>query len=188
VSADVTVLAVVGSAEGGGTDTLVGEVLAGAEERGAVTARIALGRGPYRSDEVRAELDRVGGFDALVLGTPMYRATFAGTLKAFLDDLPRAKPAEGYISPLLAKPVAVVGTGASDHHFLGIDPLVSLLPRFFAAYIVPPALYGRADAIAGGKVKDPELLDAARSLGRATTALAVAVAGDGQLAGQRPQF
>ena len=84
--------------------------------------------------------------------------------------------------------MAVVGTGASDHLFLGIDPLLSLLPRFFSAYVVPPALYGRADQIQDGTVMDATLRAAAGALGGATTALATAVATDLRLAAQRPQF
>ena len=176
-------LGVVGSAEGGTTHALVSEVLAGAEAEGAATDCLCLGRGPYSPGEARWREP----FDALVLGTPMYRATFAGVLKAFLDDLPRGRPADGFASPLRAKPVAVVGTGASDHHYLGIDPLTALLTRFFAAYVVPPAVYGRADQVVDGAVADADLRTAARALGAATAGLAAAVAGDARLAGQRPQ-
>ena len=155
------VLGLVGSAEGGGTHTLVEAVLDGARAEGATAASICLGRGPYSREDTAAALAGVGPYDALVLGTPMYRSTFVGVLKEAIDDIDRRPPADGFASPLLAKTVAIVGTGRSDHHFLGIDHLFSIVSRFFAAYVVPPGLYGRADLIGDGEVQDEALHAAA---------------------------
>ncbi|MDO8212046.1 flavodoxin family protein [Conexibacter sp. CPCC 206217] len=183
----LAVVAVIGSADGGTTHTLVGEVLKGAEQAGALTSAFCLGRGEYLADVAAAARERADGADALVLATPMYRSSFTGVLKQFLDELPRV-PHGDFESALLGKPVAVVGTGGSDHHYLGIDALLGLLPRFFASYVVPPGLYGRANQIADGHVLDDELAAAARRLGHATVELAAAVAASAQLPRQRPQF
>jgi FMN reductase len=182
------VLALVGSAEGGGTHALAEAVLEGARSEGASTRAICLGRGPYDPEGTAAALAEAGAYDALVLATPMYRSTFVGVLKEAIDDIHRAPPHEGFASPLLAKTVAIVGTGRSDHHFLGIDHLFGIASRFFSAYVVPPGLYGRADLIEDGVVRDEALRAAALSLGAATVALAEAVSGDARLHGQRPQF
>jgi FMN reductase len=182
------ILAVVGSADGGSTSVLVNEVLTGARELGATTEVIHLGRSGYEPEKVPAALEAVSEFDAFVLGTPIYRATYAGVLKSFLDGVPRAQPVDDYASPFLGKPVAVVGTGRSAHHFLGIDPLVDLLVRFFAAYVVPPALYGQSEKIGGTGVTDDVLRNEAVSLGRATATLGALVAATPDLGGRRPQF
>jgi FMN reductase len=160
-------LAVVASSPGGSTDTLVRAVLEGT---GGSVDVAYLGDG---FPDLAA-----AAFDAMVLGTPTYRATYAGSLKEFLDRVPRGKPADGFPSPLLGVPVAVVAIGASDHHFLGADPLVSLLVRFFAAWVVPPTVYGVSSRL-------EEALPAARSLGEATAALAAVR--EGVLADRRPQ-
>jgi FMN reductase len=182
-------LAVVGSADGGSTSAVVGEVLAGAHELGATSHVIHLGRGGYEPELVPDALAEAGDFDAVVLGTPTYRATYAGVLKSFLDGVPRAQPVDGYASPFLGKPIAVVGTGRSAHHFLGVDPLIDLLVRFFAAYVVPPALYGQSHEIGdSGGIESDELRAAARSLGATTARLAELVVSTPELAGRRPQF
>jgi FMN reductase len=182
------VVALVASAEGGSTHALVEAVLEGARDEGAAAHAICLGHGPYDGDATAAALAGAGPYDALVLGTPMYRATFAGLLKEAVDAIDRRSPRDGFESPLLAKPVAIVGTGRSDHHFLGIDHLFSVVSRFFAAYVVPPGLYGRSDQMTDGVVTDAALRGSALSLGAATVALARAVGGDPRLAGQRPQI
>jgi FMN reductase len=76
----------------------------------------------------------------VILASPVYRASFATPLKQLLDAIPRAgtDPPE---SPLTAKAVAVVYTGASLHHFLAVDSLRGVLAGFFAAHVVPPGLY-----------------------------------------------
>ena len=175
---------VVGSAAGGNTDRLVGHVLDAAAREGATTTTLHLGPGPLDPALVEAYVQRLAAADAVVLGTPMYRATYAGTLKEFLDRLHRGGPADGFASALKAKPVGVVATGASDHHFLGVDPLINLLVRFFAAYVVPPAVYGSPT---GGTDGHGVQEDAAR-LGRALLALGAAIKADHRLGDARPQI
>ena len=119
-------------------------------------------------------VERLEGAALFVLGTPMYRATYTGLLKTLLDQTPRGLHEAGP-APLRARPVAVVGTGASMHHFLGIDPLLALLVRFFSAYVVPPALYADHASFA----EDGSLVDGvheqAITLGRTAAALAAAI-------------
>ncbi len=180
--------AVVASSSGGHTDELVGRVLQPAAETGTSVGRIHLGHGPLDVTQLDESFRRVARADAVVLATPMYRATYTGVLKEFLDRLHRGGPEEGFSSALRAKPVAVVATGASDHHFLGLDPLAALLLRFFGAYVVPPALYGSSrPSAAPGAAIDARLEEAAARLGRALAALADAVAADGRLSEARPQ-
>jgi FMN reductase len=176
------VVAVVGSVAAGNTDRLVAQVLNAAAKEGATTTTVHLGHGPLDPTLIDSQIERVAGADAIVLGTPMYRATYAGVLKDFLDRLHRGGPPDGFASVLRAKPVGVVATGGSDHHFLGVDPLINLLVRFFAAYVVPPALYG-SPAVS----MDAGLEEDASRLGRALVALGQAIKADGRLSEARPQ-
>jgi FMN reductase len=64
--------------------------------------------------------------DAVVVGTPVYKASFSGVLKAFLDLLPQ--------DGLAGKLVLPVATGGSQSHMLALDyalrpVLASLGPR-----------------------------------------------------------
>ena len=177
------VVGVVGSVADGHTDRLVAQVLNAAAQEGATTATVHLGHGPLDPALVDDQLNRVAGADAIVLGTPMYRATYAGVLKDFLDRLHRGGPPEDFKSALRAKPVGVVATGGSEHHFLGVDPLINLLVRFFAAYVVPPAVYGSPAAL-----MDRGLEEDASRLGRALVALGQAIKADSRLADARPQI
>jgi NAD(P)H-dependent FMN reductase len=180
-----SVVAVVASSAGGNTDRLVGQVLSAAAGEGAATTALHLGRDAPLDDY----LQRLAGADAIVLGTPMYRATYAGALKEFLDRLRRGGPAEGFASALRAKPVGIVATGGSDHHFLGVDPLITLLIRFFAAYVVPPAIYGvsRSSSTPADAAAAAALATEAAGLGRALVALGRAIRTDGRLSAARPQ-
>src|SRR5437867_12693911 len=101
----------------------------------------------------------------------MLRATYAAVLKELLKRVPRGGPPERFDGPLRAKAVGIVATGGSHHHFLGADPLIDLLVRYFGAYVVPPVLYG---VIRSGGDPDPALLDDAARFGRALAALAQA--------------
>ena len=96
------VLAFVGSPRvGGNTDVLIDEVLHGAEENGAVTDKVYLGRctiGACRAcdacantgiciqrDDMDDLLDRMNHSDVWVLGTPVYWWGATAQFKLFLD-------------------------------------------------------------------------------------------------------
>ncbi|MEA2267615.1 MAG: reductase [Solirubrobacteraceae bacterium] len=183
------IVAIVGSPAAGKTSAAAEAVLAGARAHGAgETPLYVLGHDPATGapPERAAVLEAMRDADGFVLATPMYRATYTGQLKALLDEVPRAMYGSTE-APLTARPVAVVGTGASAHHFLGIDPLVAFLVRFFGAYVVPPAFYADATSFddAGALREAPAA--AAHALGAATAALAAAVGASPALAAAAPQ-
>jgi FMN reductase len=75
---------------------------------------------------VREALIQVSEADAIVVGTPVYKASFSGVLKTFLDLLPQ--------DGLAGKLVLPVATGGSQSHMLALDyalrpVLASLGPR-----------------------------------------------------------
>jgi FMN reductase len=57
----------------------------------------------------------------------------SGVLKNLLDQLP--------VAALREKPVGLVSMGASDHHFLGAERHLRDVLAFFAARVMPVAVY-----------------------------------------------
>src|SRR5262245_822705 len=182
------VLAVVASQAGGNTDRLVGQVLKAAHdgEPELSPTTVDLGAGPLDPARVESCMQSLAAADAVVLGTPMFRATYAAVLKELLDRVPRGGPAERFDGPLRAKAVGIVATGGSHHHFLGADPLIDMLVRFFGAYVVPPVLYGVIRS-GGDTALDSGLVEEAARFGRALVALGRAIRGDERLGDARAQ-
>ncbi len=132
-------------------------------------------------DRALAALD---ASSAVVLGAPVYRAAAAAPLKQLLDLIPRDRDG---LSPLAAKPVAIVHTGASLHHFLALDGLRGVLAGFFASHVVPPGLYLPREAWSdNGELLEPYAAQAA-SQGRALVELARLLVPGSALAAVRPQ-
>jgi FMN reductase len=121
-------VAIDGSPVGGGRTATVLRAVAGTEPLSVV------------GDGIETIVDAVEQAEAVVLGSPVYRASFAHPLKHLLDELPRGMWGETR-APLRGKAVCIVATGASLHHFLALDDLRNVLAGFFAAHVVPPGLY-----------------------------------------------
>jgi len=183
------ILAVVASQAGGNTDRLVGQVLKAASEAHTAVAPAAvhLGAGPLDQGRIEGYMQSLAAADAVVLATPMFRATYAAVLKEFLERVPRGGPPERFDGPLRAKAVGIVATGGSHHHFLGADPLIDLLVRYFGAYVVPPVLYGVLRSGGDGTL-DPALVDDAARFGRTLVALGQAIRSDHRLGDARAQI
>lgn len=139
-------LAIDGSPTGGGrTLTVLRAVLAAAQQAGAQTSERSLASTTAETlDEVIAAANQS---DGLVIGSPIYRASFAGPLKLLLDRTPRGMWGEAE-APLQGKPVVIVATGASLHHFLALNDFRNVLANFFAAHVLPPGLYVPREAFA----------------------------------------
>jgi FMN reductase len=127
-----------------------------------------------REGRTKELLEALDSADAVVLGTPIYRASMSGLMKDFLDLVPRGEY-DGPTAPLRAKPVAVVATAAAREHYLGADQLVSILHGFFASLVVPPTLFGtHADVDPGGEIA-AELATAAELVGKGLAELSSAL-------------
>jgi FMN reductase len=161
------VVAIDGSPTGSGrTAMVIADVLKGAglAPEAAVVHSLA-------DPDIDVTVDAVDRAELVVVGSPTYRASFSAPLKAWFDQLPRG-PHPQDRSPLAGKPVAVVMTGGSPHHFLAQDGLVALLSVTFAALVVPPGLYVTpADGDPSGGLREVTR-DAARDLGRRSADLA----------------
>ncbi|WP_226367731.1 NADPH-dependent FMN reductase [Pseudonocardia sp. ICBG162] len=126
------------------------------------------GRDPadYTGD-TRAVIDRVVAADALVVGTPMYRGSYTGRLKNLFDVLPN--------DALAGKPVGLVATGGTDHHFLAVEHELKPLVGFFRAWAVPGAVYANNTHFTGGDLTDDGVRERLHDLADAVVAFAQAV-------------
>lgn len=92
------------------------------------------GRPPHEyGDDTAAVIERVRAGDAVVIATPVYRASFTGALKNLLDQLP--------IDALMGKPCGIVAMGATNHHYLGADWHLRDVLTWFGALVVPSSVY-----------------------------------------------
>jgi FMN reductase len=73
----------------------------------------ALIHGDWNDPAVRAALDSIRQARAVVIATPLFKASYSGLLKTFLDLLPQ--------TALAGKPVLSFATGGSLAHLLALD-------------------------------------------------------------------
>ncbi|WP_375387573.1 NADPH-dependent FMN reductase [uncultured Amnibacterium sp.] len=179
-----SVLAIDGSPRGGGRTRLVLDaVLAGARELSATTDVVELSG---QDESVARAIAAASRFDAFVLGAPAYRAAPASPIKVFLDGLPRGFWGETE-APITGRAVAIVMTGASDHHYLALDGLRSALAGFFAAQVLSPGVYVSSAGFQDGRLGEEGAAFAAAQ-GRALVALSEAIAGSEHLRVVKPQL
>lgn len=109
------------------------------------------GRDPadYEGD-TRWLIDRIVEADALIFGTPMYRASYTGMLKNVFDLIPN--------DALEGKPIGLIATGGSDHHFLAIEHELKPLIGFFQAHALPGAVYAKNEHYADGALVDEGII------------------------------
>ena len=116
------------------------------------------GRDPslYTGD-TRRVIDAVVEADALIFGTPVYRGSYTAVLKNLFDLLPN--------DALRGKPVGLVATGGTDHHYLAIEHELKPLMGFFDAYVVPGSVYVNNQHYAEGALVADDALGNLRRLG-----------------------
>jgi FMN reductase len=176
------VVAVSGSPKAGGrTRVAVDAVLRGATAQGAEVRVLELA-----DTDPGAAVAAFGEADAVVLGSPTYRADIAAGVKALLDATPRGAAYESG-DPLRGTVCATVLTGASDHHFLAVEKVRGILGGFFGAQLLSPGLYFPSAAFTddGAALRD-EQQRLAEQHGRALVELATAVGSSTYLRALRP--
>jgi FMN reductase len=99
----------------------------------------ALLRADVSDPALAAAAAQVFEADAVVIGTPVYKAAYSGILKTFLDLLPQ--------DGLAGKIVLPLATGGSQSHMLALDyalrpVLASLAPRH-----ILPSIYATSDQL-----------------------------------------
>ena len=83
--------------------------------------------------ETRHAVGRIAGAAAVLIATPVYRASFPGVLKNLLDIAP--------VEALRGKPVGIVAMGGSAHHYLAVDTQLRQVLGWFGALIAPTSVY-----------------------------------------------
>lgn len=187
---EIGILGIVGSPrESGNTDTLVTEVLRGAEEAGARSRKLFVGRyeiAPCTSCGACVKTGRCvrrDGMDELVslmeehqvwvLGTPVYWWGASAQMKVFIDRwfAPWANPKTREV---FNDRVAVVVTPLGDtdpavaRHTTGMfGDIFAFLGIPIAATVVAPNVGGSGIEKGADVLKRPELLKAAHDAGRA---------------------
>jgi FMN reductase len=99
----------------------------------------ALLRADLSDPAVAVAVAQVRDADAVVVGTPVYKAAYSGVLKVFLDLLPQ--------DGLAGKLVLPLATGGSQSHMLALDyalrpVLASLAPRH-----ILPSIYATSEQL-----------------------------------------
>lgn len=178
-----TILGLAGGPEAGGrTATAVAAILVGAEKQGAQTRLLELS-GTALPDVVAAVEDA----DAVVFGSPVYRATYTSLLKGVLEGLERGKGSDTS-APLQGKSAAVVLTGASGHHFLALNYLRDVLAGFFAVQVLSPGLYLDHSGYVDRTTLSEDSGALAAATGAALYDLTVAVRSSAALGAVQPQI
>jgi FMN reductase len=118
---------------------VVGPHLAGALERAALPAAA-----------VQA-IEAIEAADLLVVGSPVYRASFTGLFKHLFDFVDQ--------HALVDTPVLLAATGGSHRHALTIEHQLRPLFAFFQALTLPVGVYASSAEFEGGQVRCPEVLE-----------------------------
>lgn len=91
-----------------------------------------------------AIVQRVEKADLLVVGTPVYRASYTGALKHLFDLVDHRA--------LAGKTVLLAATGGSPYHGLVLEHQLRPLFSFFGAVTVPTGVYGAPDDFVGAEI------------------------------------
>jgi FMN reductase len=137
-------------------------VLTLAEHRVSFADGRALDRYP---DDTARVVGAIAEADAVLLASPVYRASFTGALKNLLDLTP--------VEALRAKPVGIVAMGATLHHYLGVDWQLRAVLAWFGALVVPTSVYLESGHFQDGKLADPAARAGLGDLVGALVAMAV---------------
>lgn len=117
----------------------VGPHLAGALERAAL---------PVGAEQA---IEAIEAADLLVVGSPVYRASFTGLFKHLFDFVDQRA--------LIDTPVLLAATGGSHRHALTIEHQLRPLFAFFQALTLPVGVYASSAEFEGDRVRCPEVLE-----------------------------
>ena len=96
------------------------------------------------SETTRQVVARIAAADAVLIGAPVYRASYPGVLKNLLDIVP--------VEALQNKPLGIVAMGGSPHHYLAVDIQLRQVLAWFGALVAPTSVY-----VTGGDFRDGKL-------------------------------
>ena len=142
--------------------------------------------GEFSGDTARAQ-DLVIKSKAFLIGTPVYRGSYSGPLKNLFDLIPRGTW-QSPEAPFENRPVGLIATGATDHHFLSISQELGPIVSFFGSYQVGGGVYLNSSQYEDSKIVDEDVIQRLETLGKATIELSNAVDESDYLSSLGPQF
>jgi NAD(P)H-dependent FMN reductase len=92
-----------------------------------------------------------------------------GALKNLLDVIPK--------EAMQGKAAGLIATGASLHHYLGVDVGLRTAMAFFQVHVVPAIVYGASFQLVDGRPDDATLTAQTLQLGRDVVDLARGIGG-----------
>ncbi|WP_375001164.1 CE1759 family FMN reductase [Aeromicrobium sp. CTD01-1L150] len=87
----------------------------------------------YAAPRLQDVIDTVAAADALVVVTPIFKASYTGLFKTFIDTLDQ--------DLLIGKPVLLAATGGTARHSLAIDIALRPLFAYLQALVVPTGVF-----------------------------------------------
>lgn len=123
-------------------------------------------------DDTPQVVARIQAADAYVIGTPIYRGSYTGSLKNLLDHVP--------VEALMGKVAGLIATGATDHHYLSIDQELRPVLMWFSMHLVPGSVYVRSNQLQGNMIVDEQTHEHLRLLGEAVIDLQQRLRGSSQ--------
>ncbi len=140
----------------------------------------------YTGDTAEA-LDLIINSSAFLIGTPVYRGSYSGVLKNLLDLIPRGQW-QSDEAPLEDRPLGLIATGATDHHYLSISHELEPIASFFGSHQVGSGVYVNSSQFDDHQITDEEVVARLETLGKATIELSRAVDNSHYLSQLGPQF
>jgi NAD(P)H-dependent FMN reductase len=128
-------------------------------------------------DDTPEVVGRLATADAVILASPVYRATYTGALKNLLDLTP--------LSGLSGKPCGIIAMGASEHHYLGVDSQLRAVLAWFGALVAPNSVYATPADFAEGEPSKAVLTDVSELM-RTVLTLQISLRQVGHGLGPRP--
>jgi len=111
-----------------------GTVEVGTIDLGALAVDIARSLvSGFPTGPVQSAIERLAGADAIIVGSPIYKAGLSGLFKSFIDLIDN--------DLLLAKPVILAATGGSARHAMVVDDHMRPLFAFLRTIPMPTSLY-----------------------------------------------
>ncbi len=87
----------------------------------------------FASPRLQDVIDKVVAADGLIVATPIYKASYPGLFKSFVDALDT--------DAVIGKPVLLGATGGTARHSLAIDHALRPLFGYLQALVVPTGVY-----------------------------------------------
>ena len=103
------------------------------------------------AEEVQSSLNLIEAADALVVASPVYRASYTGLFKHLFDYIDQFA--------LVDKPVLLVATGGSERHALVLEHQFRPLFSFFQSHTLPIGVFATDKDFENYQVVNPLLLE-----------------------------